>query len=121
MYLKDRPYRGLKIVLLWQISIDFQNVKIKRVKGLNLILSFVLLPRFPLYLILIEVILLFEKYIGSGDNIYFGSLVYEITQSGNIVPQPHLKFSLPSNIEAMSHLKYIELKSQLEQLKKENF
>lgn len=66
-------------------------------------------------------ILLFEKYIGIGDNIYFGSIVYEITQSGNIIPQPHLKFSLPSNIEAMSHLKYIELKSQLEKLKNEKF
>ena len=64
---------------------------------------------------------MFEKYIGIGDNIYFGSIVYEITQSGNIVPQPHLKFSHPSNIEAMSHLKYIELKSQLEKLKNEKF
>lgn len=65
-------------------------------------------------------IVLFEKYIGIGDNIYFGGMVYGITKRGHIIPQQHLQFSLPSNIEEMKHLKFLELKSQLEQFKREN-
>lgn len=63
---------------------------------------------------------LLKKYIGIGDNIYFGGMVYGITKRGYIIPQQHLQFSLPSNIEEMKHLKFLELKSQLEQLKREN-